>query len=186
VNLILCGLQGSGKTSVGLEAARALGMHFLDTDRMIEESEGGKSCRQLYTLLGKARFRALECAQIARLEKLDGALIAIGGGAIEYAQSRRILQRVGFIIYLQAPEELLWQRISMRGIPAYLNPLDPQGSFLVLAKKRALLYEQCADMTIATGFLTIADVVDVIMKVTDGKQWMGHSLQNHHVGGISR
>jgi shikimate kinase len=88
--IVLTGFMGSGKSTVGPLLAARLGWSFIDVDNVIE-AEAGCAIAELFTRHGEARFRDLEHATIARLAAGDGLVLALGGGAIERAETREML-----------------------------------------------------------------------------------------------
>jgi shikimate kinase len=169
MNFILCGMPMSGKTTIGKLLAKQLNFAFIDTDRLIErayaaEMNQTKSCRELFQELGETKFRELENEQIASLKGVKNSVISIGGGAIEHSENIAVLQSIGSIIYLKAPLNILWQRIGLRGIPAYLDTQNPEETFYELAKKRIPIYENMAQSTIETTDLNEQAVIDLILK----------------------
>jgi shikimate kinase len=167
MNLILCGLPKSGKTTLGKMTANRLQWPFIDTDRMIEEAyalETGfaRSCREIFRLDGEPSFRLREQEQIRQLQTLRNHVIATGGGSLSNLESRNIIKSIGYVIYLQTPLETLWERISADGIPSYLDPHDPQGSFYALSETRKSLYQEAAHHTIDTNDLSFEDIVSMI------------------------
>lgn len=146
MNVILCGLPGSGKSTLGRLLARELALPFYDTDKRIEESYGGNiSCREIYIQLGEKKFRELEYLAIEELEKFPLGVVSVGGGAFSSANTLLLLKRLGKVIYLEEEIETLFIRATKKGVPAYLDPDDPFSSFSRLAQARLLLYRQHAD-----------------------------------------
>jgi len=167
MNIILCGLPMSGKTTIGKLLADKLKWHFADTDRLIENGYAAKtgkelSCRQIFVEEGDLFFRQLEKQQIASLKGLSGNIIAVGGGSLCNEENIRMLQLAGDLVYLKAPVKKLWERIQWRGVPAYLDPRDPEKAFLELAEKRMPLYEAAAKHIVETDGLSEEGVVATI------------------------
>jgi shikimate kinase len=134
MNLILCGLPMSGKTTIGKTLSQLSNKDFIDTDDLIENSYFQKygvqlNCRQIYKKEGESYFRALETDQIASLVHVKNSIIAIGGGAVCEAKNVGHLKSLGLLIYLKMPLKQLWQRVSGCGIPAYIDLTDPEKSF---------------------------------------------------------
>ncbi len=176
MNIILCGLPMSGKTTIGKMVAQQLDYHFIDTDRLIEkayveEKHQAKSCREIYRELGEVKFREFEKQQIATLKELNRTVLALGGGTLEDVENVFKLKEVGLMIYLKAPIDVLWTRMSLQNIPAYLDPKDPEKAFYELAKKRLPLYENAAQLVVETTQLSEQEIVNNIMnrKLTDGE-----------------
>lgn len=171
MNRILCGLPMSGKSTIGKKLASKLGLEFIDTDRMLESAYASVTgntctCRQIYLDRGEDYFRALEEQQIQQLQRVDDSVIALGGGALNCADTIKILRSVGTIFYLKTPPEILWKRILEKGIPAYLDLLDPEGSFYLLAEKRSKNYVKAAHVLIETGNLAEGDVLEAIINLS--------------------
>lgn len=167
MNKILCGLPMSGKTTIGKLLASRLGCNFIDTDRLIENAYAEKtgkrySCRQIFLEDGEGKFRELERQQIASLNGIRGHVIAVGGGTLMNPENRVVLQSIGNLIYLKTAEDVLWERMQRRGIPAYLDPLNPEKSFRALAEKRTPIFEQAAHLTIDTTNLSLEEVINII------------------------
>lgn len=162
MNLILSGLQNSGKTTVGQLLATKLEWDFIDTDRMIENQYGqNATCREIFIKKGESTFRALEKKAIDSLKELKNYVIATGGGSLVNPENRSILEQIGTFVYLKANPELLWTRID--AIPAHLDQNEPKKSFLELAKNRIPIYESMAHYTIETDTLTPEQIVDMIL-----------------------
>jgi len=148
MNLILCGLPGSGKTTYGSLLAESQGLPFIDTDQLIEVSLRKVSCRQVYRKKGAIFFRRLESAIVQNLQCPKPTIIATGGGTMMDPANVRYLRAIGTIGYLKASGEFLYDDLMKRGMPAYLDPKKPKESFLALALMRHPIYAQEADFTI--------------------------------------
>lgn len=166
-NLILCGLPMSGKTTVGKKLAAKLEWPFIDTDQLIEETyalQTGKifSCRQIFRAEGEAAFRLLEKQQIASLKQAHPYVIAVGGGSCQDKENVAHLQSIGLLIYLKTPAQLLWERVKTKGIPAYLDPVNPEQDFYKIVEKRLPAYAAAA-VTVEAGYLNEEQVVEAIL-----------------------
>ncbi len=158
MNLILCGLPTSGKTTVGKKLAQQLNWDFTDTDRLIENAyalQTGKvcTCCQICLQEGEPFFRRLEDQQIASLQGLDQNIIAVGGGSLCNWDNTKTLQLLGSFIYLKADPRTLWKRIQSREMLSYLDPHSPEKSFYEIAERRIPLYEKIAHAIIDTSDL---------------------------------
>lgn len=174
MNVLLCGLPGAGKTTVGKQLANELKLSFLDTDCILErryaEREGrALTCREIYQIMGERYFRALEAEAVGSLSASVGAVISLGGGALENTSALDTIGRLGTLIYLQADPDSVLRRISAGGLPAYLAGEDPRRAFERLVKKRVPLYRRYAAMTIATEGKEIHAVVANIVERLHGK-----------------
>jgi shikimate kinase len=154
----------SGKTTIGQMLAEQLQYEFIDTDRLIEigywqKTGQKKSCREIYLIEGSAYFRMLEKQQIAELHRDTKFVMAIGGGAFEDPDNRSNLQTLGHIVYLKAAIPQIWLRMQKQGIPAYLDPNDPQKDLVQLTEKRMPFYRTSATSTIETDDLKPEEIV---------------------------
>lgn len=171
MNIILCGLPASGKTTLGKQLAAKINYVFIDTDRMIEDAYAAQTgrhytCRQICQEEGERKFRELENQQIASLKVSERMVIAIGGGTLEDLENVAILQKIGRVIYLRTPIDILWNRICLRGIPAYLDPKNPEKAFYETAKRRIPLFEKAANDIIETTNLSEQDLLMVLLNRT--------------------
>lgn len=98
MNLVLCGFQGSGKSSCGKLAAETLSMPFFDTDSLLLDRFNEASIRSLYEKLGEEHFRKEECEVLKRI--MNPCVLALGGGTI-------FSKNIGLCIYLYLPKQLL-------------------------------------------------------------------------------
>jgi len=111
-HLVLIGMMGVGKSSVGRRLALRLGRQFLDTDKIVEE-EAGCSVADIFAGEGEAAFRALEAAAVRRaLESQPYAVIAFGGGAVLDPITRGLARQLALVVWLQAPARELARRVS--------------------------------------------------------------------------
>ena len=95
--IVLTGFMGSGKSTVGPLVAARLGWRFVDVDNVIE-AEAGSRIAEIFAHSGEAVFRDLEHATIARLAAMDNLVLALGGGAIETAETRELLSQEGTLL----------------------------------------------------------------------------------------
>lgn len=170
MNIILCGLPMSGKTTIGIMAAKKMNWNFIDTDKLIETAYGAHNkkkytCRQIFAKEGELLFRNLEIQQIASLPGTAKSVISVGGGTLNDRRNTKILKSIGKVIYLKTPINMLWERVQRRGIPAYLDPADPENAFYELAKKRSPLYEEAANFIIETDGLSKHELMDAIINI---------------------
>lgn len=159
MNIILCGMPKSGKTTVGKKLAITLGWNFIDTDQMLVETFG-LSCRELFLQYGESHFRKVESQQIASLKGTQQHIISLGGGALLDPENVKILQAFGCLVYLKVPLQTLWERNCEHGIPAFISSED---AFKELEKKRLPIYERYATTHIDTHQLSVEEVVKAIL-----------------------
>lgn len=145
-NIILFGFKGVGKTYYGKLLSEKLQRPFIDIDRLIEtryfEKSGEKwSVSQIYKEEGEKFFRQLEKEAVFSLERVDGAVISLGGGTILDPENAAFLQEKGILIYLKAPISLIQSRLFKGPPPAFLEGKDAKMTFLHMIKAREPLYE---------------------------------------------
>ncbi len=149
-NLILVGMMGAGKTTVGRLLARRLKRAYYDSDEEIERRCGVR-IPVIFDIEGEAGFRARESQVIAELCALDGIVLATGGGAVLAEANRRCLASRGTVVYLHARPPHLWQRVRHdRNRPLLATP-EPQKKLEELYAARDPLYREIADLVVDTG-----------------------------------
>lgn len=161
--IYILGIKHSGKSALGKATADMLSITFFDLDAMILElcdqsPLSGLSIREIYKLVGKDQFMLLEVIALNQFiyfsehSRIPGVqehiIIALGGGACDNEPLMELLQNTGYLIYLEAPEALLYSRIIQGGIPPFLDPEDPEASFHDLYVQRDRRYKQYADDSI--------------------------------------
>jgi shikimate kinase len=165
--IVIVGLMGTGKSSVGVKVARSIGAQFIDTDDLIAQ-QSGRSVREIFAQDGEAAFRD---AEVAALDKaFEGVLLGIdtvistGGGIVLSPLNRKaIKENASCVIWLDAPVEDLLQRTGKASKRPLLDG-DARGTLTKMAKDRFELYEDVATVRIETHRSTVADVV---LKVTN-------------------
>ncbi|PYP53568.1 MAG: shikimate kinase [Gemmatimonadetes bacterium] len=162
-HLILVGLPGVGKTTIGKAAAKQLGRQFLDFDKEIER-RAGMDVREIFRLRGEEHFRAMEFALTEELSTTSGMVLSPGGGWITQEKSVELLRSAGRIIYLRASPEAVARRLRRVETRPLLAGRDPVVALTELYQKRRALYET-ADAVLDTERLArqqlIAKVVEL-------------------------
>jgi len=157
-HLVLIGMMGVGKSSVGRRVALRLGRQFLDTDRLVED-EAGCTVAEIFAGEGEPAFRALENAAVRRaLESDPYAVIAFGGGAVLEPTNRGLARELALVVWLQAPARELARRVSasMRRSGGTARPLLSQGRspeqvLEDLARQREEAYRAAAHVLVDTS-----------------------------------
>jgi shikimate kinase len=169
-HLVLVGLMGAGKTTVGRRCAQQLGRAFVDTDDLVE-AMAHATVAEIFDGEGEARFRSLERDAVAEVcASPDPLVIACGGGAVLDADNRRRLHAAGFVVWLQAPAEVLGERVGR----STTRPLLRDGSVATLerlASLRAPAYEDAADVVVDTNGRTVDDVTTAVIE--EWRAWSG-------------
>lgn len=149
-NIILVGLMGAGKTTVGKLLARHLDKSFYDSDHEIVR-RNGVTIPLIFEVEGEAGFRRREEAVIDELSSLDNVVLATGGGAVLSAQTRALLKTRGTVVYLRGSVEELWQRTRHDRNRPLLQTADPKARLRELYAQRDPLYREVADVVIDTS-----------------------------------
>lgn len=171
-NLILVGMMGSGKTTMGRALARHLGKVFVDSDEEIQKHTG-VTVPHIFDIEGEAGFRQRESTAIRDLVGRDNMVLATGGGAVLAEQNRAMLQQNGIVIYLKANVHDLWQRTRHDRNRPLLQTADPHAKLAELFQQRDPLYRQVADIVIQSGkqsahalMLNLADEIEKFRKIS--------------------
>lgn len=164
-NVYLVGMMGAGKTKVGKVLAKRLGFEFVDIDRLIEK-EQGMSINDIFTGLGEEGFRDFETEVLLEVSRASEQVVSTGGGVVIREKNRSRIRDTGFSVYLSAPVEVLWKRISEdKGRPLLMVD-DPLGVLNAIFKERSELYLQ-ADIVVDTEHLDSDGVAGEIIKQLD-------------------
>lgn len=162
-NLFLTGPMGAGKSTIGRQLSRQLGMPFHDSDHEIEQRTG-VDIPLIFELEGEAGFRKRESAVIDELTQLDGIILATGGGAILDPQNRAHLTSRGTVIYLHTSVNQQLKRTGRDRNRPLLQTADPRGKLEELMTIREPLYRETADIIINTDGMRVMDVVRQIIR----------------------
>ncbi len=168
MNIILIGIRGTGKSTVGKLLSRRLKRDFIDSDIYIE-SFTGKTIKRIFEEDGEEGFREIEASVIAKLSKLDNKIIAAGGGAILRTDNVRHFKNNGFLVLLEATPEIIYERVTQdekttQQRPSLTNkkPLD---EIKHLITKREHAYKNAADFTINSSYVSCEDIVNEIITI---------------------
>ena len=137
-NVILIGMPGCGKTSVGRELSKLSGRPFYDCDEEVEKASG-KSIEEIFALWGEEKFRELEHRALSELLKGEGLIIASGGGAVKSAENRRIIKERA---------DAVWIRRDIDLLPRDGRPLSASADLLDMYRERASLYQMTSDFIV--------------------------------------
>ena len=162
-HLILVGLPGVGKTTIGKGAAKALARPFLDFDQEIQRRTG-MEVREIFRLRGEDYFRGLERDLSEELSTTGGMILAPGGGWISQAASVELLRRAGRIIYLRASPESVARRLRRVETRPLLAGRDPVLALRELYEKRHALYET-ADAVIETERFARQQLINKVVEL---------------------
>ncbi|WP_235972176.1 shikimate kinase [Aquariibacter albus] len=160
--IALVGMPGSGKSSVGRQLARRLGLGFVDVDSAIEERLGC-SIRDFFAAEGEAAFRDREAEVLAGLLAAPGGcVLATGGGAVLRPANRAALREHSTVIYLKTTVEELLRRLKGDQQRPLLQGVDPRAKLRELFAQRDPLYRETAHYVIETGRPSVATLVGMV------------------------
>jgi shikimate kinase len=149
-NLFFIGPMGAGKTTVGRHVAELLAMPFHDLDHEIERHTGA-AVGLVFDLEGEAGFRKRESAALAELAAGEGLVLSTGGGAVLSEPNRSVLRERGFVIWLDATIDAQLARLERDRQRPLLKAPDRRARLEHLATERNPLYEEIADLRIASS-----------------------------------
>jgi shikimate kinase len=163
--VVLVGLMGVGKSTVGRRLAKRLGLPFVDSDSEIEDA-AGLSAAEVFDRFGEQEFRDGERRLVARLVEGEIRVIATGGGAFVDPRTRDLLKQTAITVWLDAPVDILAQRTGRRNTRPLLRTADPKATLERLADERRPAYSQ-ADIHIRSGEGAHSEVVEAILQALD-------------------
>lgn len=148
-SLVLVGMPGSGKSSIGRRLAPKLGMDFVDADAEIIKAANGMTIPEIFAKHGEPEFRSLEARVIARILEEKPVVLATGGGAYMNADTRAAARKLGVSIWLKADIPVLLRRVKRKNDRPLLRGNDPEGALKRLLSEREQTYAE-ADIIIVS------------------------------------
>jgi shikimate kinase len=164
--IVLVGLMGVGKSTVGRRLAKRLGLPFVDSDSAIEDAAGGASAAEVFERFGEDDFRDGERRLVARLVEGERRVIATGGGAFVDPRTRQLLNERAITIWLDAPVDILAERTSRRNTRPLLRTSDPKATLERLSEERRPSYQE-AHIHVKSGVGLHQGVVDSIVEALE-------------------
>lgn len=167
MNIILFGFKKCGKTYYGLKLAQKLHMKFIDTDLLIEElyekiHHKALPYREIAKKHGFPFFRSLEKHAVDALAQEKNTIISLGGGVLLDPENVERLQKVGTLIYLKTPKEVLKQRILSQDPPAFFDPENLSESFEKMYNDRLPIYEKISSQVVETRGLGEEEMIHLL------------------------
>lgn len=163
--IVLIGMMGAGKTTVGRRLATRLGRQFIDSDEEVEKA-AGMTIEEIFKARGEADFRAGEVKVISRLLREPGIVLGTGGGAFMNPETRAAIKALGISVWIKADFELLFQRVSRRSNRPLLKTANPRETLQKLIDERYPTYAE-ADVTVISREVpqdqVAAEVVDAVL-----------------------
>lgn len=171
-HLVLIGMMGVGKSSVGRRLALRLGRPFVDTDRLVEE-RAGKSVPEIFAEDGEPAFRTLESEVVrATLDSDTWSVVAFGGGAVLDPVNRDLAKDAALVVWLQAPPRELARRVSASqrrsggGARPLLAAGPPEATLEAIAAEREACYRAAAHVLLDTSGRSPGQVATAVLRAT--------------------
>jgi len=164
-NIVLIGFMGTGKSAIGREISKKLGIPFIDTDQLIEEREG-KSISEIFEAQGESYFRALESAvltEIAEADDAQRAVIALGGGTPIQEVNHSPIRSLGCVIWLKTSLQETYDRVTKNSNRPLLQCDNPCEKIQSLMDDRYPIYEKVSDYAIKTADLSVSELASGII-----------------------
>lgn len=161
-SIVLVGLMGSGKSSIGKRLADEVKVPFVDSDEEIELA-AGMSVSEIFLTFGEPYFRAGEERVMERLIKGAPKIIATGGGAFLSSKVRELITLSAVSIWLKADFETLWSRVKGNGKRPLLEVEDPELALKNLIKERAPFYQKSDLAVVSKKYVTHSSMVSKIL-----------------------
>lgn len=162
-NIYLVGLMGAGKTTVGRQLAKRLGRVFYDTDHEIVERTG-VAIPTIFEIEGEEGFRRREAQTLRELTATDNVVLATGGGAVLREENRRCLHDTGWVVYLNVPPLLLYQRTRHDKNRPLLQVANPLARLEELYAVRDPLYRETAHFVVDGASLVASGIVNHLLR----------------------
>ncbi|GGE13374.1 shikimate kinase [Aureimonas endophytica] len=164
-SIVLVGLMGAGKSTVGRRLAQRLALPFHDSDTEIETA-ARMTIAELFSAYGETEFRALEARVVTRLAAEGPKVLATGGGAFIAEATRTALAASSITVWLKADLDILMERVMRRGNRPLLKTADPRATMRDLMERRYPIYA-LADITILSRQVKREVVAEEIVEALD-------------------
>jgi shikimate kinase len=176
--IIFVGLPGSGKTTIGRQMGRRLGLPFLDSDSVIEQRLGC-TIREFFEREGEERFRDIEQNVLDDLSKYHHGVLSTGGGSVLRPLNRQNLHARGKVVYLRSTPEEVFRRLKHDMQRPLLQVNDPQEKLRALFNVRDPLYRETAHFVFETGRPSINRLLNTIIGELDLDGFDTHAANPH-------
>jgi shikimate kinase len=164
-NILLIGIMGCGKSTVGRELQQRLGYPLVDMDQEIEHI-AGKPITAIFADEGEDRFRGMETQVLRELAAQNDQrrIISTGGGVIGCEENRRLLRELGYVVWLDAPLAVILERTGKSRHRPLLNTEDPAAKVRELMERRGPLYQETAHLKLDTAGLDSGEIATGILE----------------------
>jgi shikimate kinase len=161
-SIVLIGMMGAGKSSVGACLSQRTGLRLLDTDEIVA-SKFGMSIPEIFAEHGEKKFREAETEALRRMPTEEQTIIITGGGIVLRKKNVEVLKSQTVIVWLDGDEETLFARASRKQNRPLLQTKNPRKSFSQILGARRPLYANIADIRVDTSVLTDEEVAVAIL-----------------------
>jgi len=164
--IILMGIKHSGKTSLGKMTAEILSLPFRDLDDLLEKEYSDHrelNFREIYKKLGEQGFRELETRAMHNINIKEKCILALGGGTIDNPEAIEIVKKADLLVFLDADEKVLFERIKRNGFPSFLSK-SPEKLFHKLFFRRRQLYREIADISLKITNESPDELLQILLK----------------------
>ena len=163
-NIVLVGLMGSGKTTVGRRLAYKLNRDFFDTDHELI-NKTGVSIDHIFDIEGEKGFRERESKILENLCQMSNIILATGGGIVILPENREILKNAGLVVYLLASVDQIFRRTSKsKARPLLENSTDRKKTIIELLEARDVYYREVASFVVDTTGKRLQEIINVILR----------------------
>jgi shikimate kinase len=182
--IVLVGMMGAGKSTIGRRMAARLRLPFVDADGEIETAHAGMTIPEIFAAYGEPYFRDGEARVIARLLDHGPAIVATGGGAFMREETRSRVRDKAVSIWLKADAEVIMKRVRRRSDRPLLQNADPEGTVARLLGEREPIY-QLADITIWSRDVPHERIVDECLAALHARLCGGSPLTSETPSPVS-
>jgi len=167
-SIVLIGLMGAGKTTIGRKLAERMGLPFVDSDEEVERA-AGCSIADIFEIYGEPAFRDVEARVIQRIMEQGPTVVATGGGAFMNEHTRDVIRAGGTAVWLKAELEVLVARTSNRTDRPLLKDQNPHEKLRALIEERYPVYA-LADITVETGNESTESTAKRVYRALEGEE----------------
>jgi shikimate kinase len=161
-SIVLIGMMGAGKSSVGRCLHESTTLALFDTDEIVT-SKFGMPIPKIFSEHGENKFREAETEALGKVPSDQPAIIVTGGGIVLRQENIDLLKRLGAVVWLMADEKTLFERASRVGNRPLLQHEKPRRTFAQILQARLPLYAKVADIRVDTSMLTDEEVAVAIL-----------------------
>ena len=165
MNVVLCGMMGGGKSTVGMKVAELMNRRWVDTDTLIANRHG--TINDIFEYYGEAHFRQLESQITKEVSEMDDLVISTGGGLVLKWENAELLKKSGKLFFLHAPLETLLARVQGDDTRPLLKNANAEEKLNQLLNERMPRYEHVADYKIATQGKSADEVAREIVAIME-------------------